>query len=143
MQTEINRDLTKGYQYLMQIRWKEGAIRIKQLRIDALRSCLLPHAITYDGDKVQSSPTDQLSDVFALIQELEREVERMQHDKAVLINEICAKIAELPDEVEQQILLGFYVAQYRMSRVAGMVNYSKTQAYDIRTRAVRHLMDLL
>ena len=137
------KDLTDGYQYLMQIRWKEGAIRIKQMRIDALRSCLLPKAITYDGDKVQTSPSDQMSDVMALIDELEREVVKMNREKSKLIIEISGKIAKLPNHTEQEILMGFYVAGYRMGRIAGMVGYSKSQAYLIRTRAVEHLMDLL
>lgn len=141
--TNTKRDLTEGYQYLMQIRWKEGAIRIKQMRIDALYSCLLPKAITYDGDRVQTSPSDPMGDVHALIDELEREVKRLKREKAALITEICDKIAQLSDETEQEVLTGFYVAGYRMGTVAGMVHYSKTQTYDIRTRAVGHLMDLL
>ena len=138
-----NKDLTEGYQYLMQIRWKEGAIRIKQMRIDALYSCLLPKAITYDGDRVQASPSDQMGDVMALVNELQGEVRKMQREKAALISEICGKISQLPDRTEQEILMGFYVAGYRMGKVAGMVGYSKTQAYCIRARAVEHLMDLL
>ena len=50
--------LDETYDFLMQIRRKEIIIRRKESQRDELRACLLPGAIRYDRDRVQSTPTD-------------------------------------------------------------------------------------
>ena len=50
--------LDETYDFLMQIRRKEIIIRRKETQRDELRACLLPGAIRYDRDRVQSTPTD-------------------------------------------------------------------------------------
>ena len=54
-------------------RWMRAKASILAEQIATLQSCLLPSAIRYDLDKVQSSPDDQTSAIFAKIDELERE----------------------------------------------------------------------
>ena len=46
--------LDETYDFLMQIRRKEIIIRRKETQRDELRACLLPGAIRYDRDRVQS-----------------------------------------------------------------------------------------
>lgn len=53
--------LDETYDFLMQIRRKEIIIRRKETQRDELRACLLPGAIRYDRDRVQSTPTDILT----------------------------------------------------------------------------------
>ena len=54
--------LDETYDFLMQIRRKEIIIRRKETQRDELRACLLPGAIRYDRDRVQSTPTDKMAD---------------------------------------------------------------------------------
>lgn len=56
--------LDETYDFLMQIRRKEIIIRRKETQRDELRACLLPAAIRYDRDRVQSTPTDKMADVI-------------------------------------------------------------------------------
>ena len=65
-------DLNETYDFLMQIRRKEIIIRRKETQRDELRACLLPGAIRYDRDRVQSTPTDKMADVIARVDELDR-----------------------------------------------------------------------
>ena len=67
-------ELDEVYDFLMGPYHKRLEIQRKESLIAELRSCLLPGAIRYDADKVQSSPGDQLSEVMAKIDEMERQV---------------------------------------------------------------------
>lgn len=67
--------LDETYDFLMQIRRKEIIIRRKETQRDELRACLLPGAIRYDRDRVQSTPTDKMADVIVRVDELDREID--------------------------------------------------------------------
>ncbi len=60
-------DLQSTFDYLMQIRKKEYAIKRKQLRCEELRSCLGARAIQYDRDRVQTSPVDKVSEIICKV----------------------------------------------------------------------------
>ena len=73
--------LDETYDFLMQIRRKEIIIRRKETQRDELRACLLPGAIRYDRDRVQSTPTDKMADVIVRVDELDREIEQLRREK--------------------------------------------------------------
>ena len=81
-------DLQSTFDYLMQIRKKEYAIKRKQLRCEELRSCLGARAIQYDRDRVQTSPVDKVSEIICKVADLEDQIEQLQEEKALLIIEI-------------------------------------------------------
>lgn len=64
---EIERELGKGrHLYRKEKRLLE--------RVEALRLSLLPCGIRYDRDKVQNSPSDQMTETMAKIDDVEREL---------------------------------------------------------------------
>ena len=63
----------EGRAYLSQVRTIESLIRQKLLLAEALRASLMPRAIQYDTDKVQTSPADQSG--FMCRQELGHQIE--------------------------------------------------------------------
>lgn len=132
-------DLNETYDFLMQIRRKESIIRRKETQRDELRACLLPGAVRYDRDKVQSTPTDKMSDVMARVDELDREIEQLRREKASLIIEIGDAIEKLEDDNEKTVLTEFYIARAPMTQAADAINYSVRRAYDFRKRGVIHL----
>lgn len=136
-------DLNETYDFLMQIRRKEIIIRRKETRRDELRACLLPGAVRYDRDKVQSTPTDKMSDVMARVDELDREIEQLRREKASLIIEIGDAIEKLEDDNEKTVLTEFYIARAPMTQAADAINYSVRRAYDFRKRGVIHLGEVL
>lgn len=131
------------YDFLMQIRRKEIIIRRKETQRDELRACLLPGAVRYDRDKVQSTPTDKMSDVMARVDELDREIEQLRREKASLIIEIGDAIEKLEDDNEKTVLTEFYIARAPMTQAADAINYSVRRAYDFRKRGVIHLGEVL
>lgn len=136
-------DLNETYDFLMQIRRKEIIIRRKETLRDELRACLLPGAVRYDRDKVQSTPTDKMSDVMARVDELDREIEQLRREKASLIIEIGDAIEKLEDDNEKTVLTEFYIARAPMTQAADAINYSVRRAYDFRKRGVIHLGEVL
>ena len=136
-------DLNETYDFLMQIRRKEIIIRRKETQRDELRACLLPGAVRYDHDKVQSTPTDKMSDVMARVDELDREIEQLRREKATLVIEISDAIEKLEDDNEKTVLTEFYIARAPMTQAADAINYSVRRAYDFRKRGVIHLGEVL
>ena len=132
----------EAYDFLNSVRRTEIAILKLQLQHDELQSCLLPKAITYDGDKVQTTPEDRMSEIAAQVADMEKQIAQLKRRKAKLIIEINAAIAKLENDVEQMILLGFYVGRLPAVRVAELVHYSIRGVYKAKRRAVAHLAEV-
>ena len=135
--------LDETYDFLMQIRRKEIIIRRKETQRDELRACLLPGAIRYDRDRVQSTPTDKMADVIVRVDELDREIEQLRREKASLVIEISDAIETLKDDYERTVLTEFYIARAPMTEVADAINYSVRRAYHFRKMGVTHLGEVL
>lgn len=131
----------EAYDFLNSVRRTEIAILKLQLQHDELQSCLLPKAITYDGDKVQTTPEDRMSEIAAQVADMEKQITALKCRKAKLIIEINAAIAKLDSDVEQMILLGFYVGRLPAVRVAELIHYSIPGLYKAKRRAVAHLAE--
>jgi len=127
-----------GYDYLMQPRRIDYKIRRLQIQVTELESCLLPQAIRYDKDKVQTSPEDQLSRIAARISDLSRESNRLARKKAELVIEISDEVEALADDTEKAVLMGYFIARKSMKEVAEQIHYTIRGAYKVRARAVRH-----
>ena len=136
-------DLNETYDFLMQIRRKEIIIRRKEMQRDELRACLLPGAVRYDCDKVQSTPTDKMSDIMARVDELDREIEQLKLEKAQAIIEISDVIEKLDNDKEKAVLTAFYIKAASMEAVAGIVCYSVRHTYLLRKQGVEHLKEVL
>lgn len=136
-------ELQETFDYLMQIRKKEYAIKRKALQCEELRGCLLPGAIRYDKDKVQTSPTDKTSEIILKVVDLEAEIEELKREKGLLIIEIGDAIERLPDDTEKTVLTEFYVGRLPMTQVAELINYSLRRAYYFRKQGVLHLGEIL
>lgn len=135
--------LDETYDFLMQIRRKGIIIRRKETQRDELRACLLPGAIRYDRDRVQSTPTDKMADVIARVDELDREIERLKLEKAQAIIEISDVIEKLDNDKEKAVLTAFYIKAASMEAVAGIVCYSVRHTYLLRKQGVEHLKEVL
>ncbi len=132
-------ELEETYAFLQQIRRKETEIRRKQLQHDELQSCLLPGAIRYDADRVQSSSEDPMAKIFAELDALERQIIDLRAEKARLISVTAEAIEQLEDDFEKTVLAEFYIGRKSMRDVAEVINYSLRRAYYFRKQGVIHL----
>lgn len=135
--------ISETYDFLNSIRHIEAEIIKTQLQHDELESCLLPRAITYDKDAVQTSPSDPMLAIASQVVDLEKQIRKLKADKAKRIVEVNRAVAMLDDDTEQMILLGFYVGRLSAKKVAGIVHYSLRGIYKAKRRAVVHLSETM
>lgn len=101
---------------------------------DELESCLLPAAIRYDKDKVQTSPEDAMSKIVAEVTELEKEMNRVQQRKAKQIAKIDKAINTLTSDEERTALTMRYINRIPVSDIAEAMGYSIKRIYQFMDR---------
>lgn len=97
------------------LRAERSDIKTLQLRIIELQMSLLPRGIRYDSDKIQTSPSDQMLEVTAKLDALERKMEaklaQYEADKVKAITIVNA----MPTAKYRQLLTLRYLTETRMS----------------------------
>ena len=117
------------YEYLNSVRvlhWRWLRLKAKH---DELESCLLPAAIRYDKDKVQSSPEDAMSKILAEVHELEKEMSQVQIAKSKRIEEIYRDIRSVDLEEERTSLTMRFINRVSVSEIAEQMGYSEQRIY--------------
>ena len=128
-------DMNKtAYEFLNSARvlhWQWLRLKAKH---DELESCLLPAAIRYDKDKVQTSPDDPMSKVVAEICELEKEMKRVQLLKSRQITKIDKAISALESDEERTALTMRYINRIPVTEIADEMGYSIKRIYQFMDR---------
>ena len=96
---------------------------------DELETCLLPAAIRYDKDKVQSSPDDAIGKIVAEIADLEYKMAEIQYAKSDRIEEIAKAINTLESDEERTALTMRYINRVPTSEIADAMGYSIKRIY--------------
>lgn len=130
-------ELDEGYRWLSRPRAVESKIRRLENKINELRTCLEPNAIRYDVDKVNSSPDDAVSKIFAEIDEAERMCHELRLQKATYIFEITEAIDKIPNETQKDVLYEFYIARRTMPEVASSLSYDLSWCYKQRKAGIK------
>lgn len=119
----------QAYEFLNSARvlhWQWLRLKAKH---DELESCLLPAAIRYDKDKVQSSPEDQMSKIVAEISELETEMAKIQMLKSKQIEKIDKAISSIVSDEERTALAMRYINRIPVPDIAKAMGYSEPRIY--------------
>lgn len=131
----------EGRRFFGEVRRAESAIRRKTLEVEELRASLLPSAIRYDKDRVQTSPSDPLPDVMARIDELEREIRELRSTKAEAIVRIGKAIDRIGDQQSAEIVAEFFVRGRRAENIAAERHYTTRRIYQIISAAIRNIKE--
>lgn len=125
------------YEFLTMPKKTKLQIRSKQMQIeDLLMLQMLPGAIRYDKDIVQSSPGDPMLKFIVRVDELERDIEGLKQqyvDEQKLISEA---IEMLEDKREQVVLIGRYVSGDSYDEIAAELSLSVDRVFQIHRSAV-------
>ena len=119
----------QAYEFLNSARvlhWQWLRLKAKH---DELESCLLPAAIRYDKDKVQTSPEDPMCKIMAEINELEKEMIAVQHRKFVQIEKIGRVLNALESDEERTALTMRYINRIPVSAIAEAMGYAEPTIY--------------
>lgn len=107
------------------VRAERADIETLQLRIKELQMSLLPRGIRYDTDKVQTSPSDQMLEVAAKLDALERKMQT----KLVKLNNDMVKamtiVQAMPTpEYRQLLTLRYLTGHLSWDQIAEVMGYS-------------------
>lgn len=116
------------------VRAERADIETLQLRIKELQMSLLPRGIRYDTDKVQTSPSDQMLEVAAKLDALERKMQT----KLVKLNNDMVKAMEIVQtmptpEYRQLITLRYLTGRMTWEQIAEIMEYD-----DVHVRGYMH-----
>ena len=131
------------YKFLNAPHRKRMEIRRKEKVIEELRFSLLPRAIQYDADKVQSSPEDQLSKMMARISELEDDIKRLKVEHSKLIIKVSNEIEKLDDDIQKIVLIEWYINKTHIQNIMKDVGCSERSVYRHKREGVKKLRQII
>jgi len=131
-------------QFFYQIRKEQTEIITLEELIEKKRYSLLPGAIRYDKDKVQSSPDDTLSRIMAEITVMETKAARLLEDLVNRSGKAFDLISELTDSQERQVMILYYLTckggrPLSWDEVAGEMGYDPSHVKRIRNSAIANI----
>ena len=132
-----------AYEYLNGVRWSSLKIMRLIAEKNELESCLLPAAIRYDKDRVQSSPEDPMGKIVSQVMEKEEEIKEAMLEKAQRIKEISETIGKLDRPEEKTVLTLYFIERKRIKDIADMMDYSTDGVYGIRRKACDNIVKFI
>lgn len=135
-------ELQETYDFLLGPRRISDEIWRKDLRRQELRSCLLPSGITYDRDRVQTSPEDSMARIMAEVDELDGQIDALQRSRAFEILRISRVIDQMDDPREATVLDAYYLGRRSMQEIAEHLHYSERHVYRLRGAGVAKMSQM-
>lgn len=105
-----------------------------------LESCLLPAAIRYDKDKVQTSPEDTISKIVAEINSLEIKMNQVQMKKAEQIEKIDKVVNSLDSDEERTALSMRYINRIPVTEIAEQMGYAEPTIYKFMNQGAEKML---
>lgn len=127
--------------FLYAVRDEQREIAELEERIADLRASLLPSAIRYDKDSVQTSVSDTITDKMIKIAEYDALLDRKLARLYTRRTKAQKLIDALPDSLERQVLSIYFLSDGRptMEQVASKLNYSTQHTFRIYASGLEHL----
>lgn len=134
----------KVKEYLRQIKREQIEICRLQEQIDTAEASLLPKAIRYDLDKVQTSPEDPLYAVLSEVEEYKKEMVKRTHRLILRRRKAIRMLDQLKDSRQRQVLFLYYLdpGLLTMDQVAEKMIYSEREAWRKHDAAISKLENM-
>lgn len=125
-------------EYLLQIKEQNKEIRKQQEYIQRLKDSLGIAGISYDKDRVQSSPEpDKFAKIFGQIDEEEQKLSEMKEELVRTRVEIINQIHQLEDSKHQNVLYIVYVDGKNLKKAAQAMCFSYDYVKEIHIAALQ------
>ena len=126
-------------EFLNKIRYIDTMINCKLEQVAELRNMLLPGAIRYDKERVQSSHNiDRFTDTMLKVIELEEKI-NCDIDELVKLKSVAReKIERMENEVEKVILYKRYFNNKTFEQISVEMNYSWRQIHRLHSEALKN-----
>ena len=126
----------EAYVFLGQVRGCENRIKRLQRTIESLRCNLLPGAIRYDKDRVQTSPMDPMGELFCRIDEYERELQEELSKRTDIVLRVDTALGKMKDTKERTVLLEYYIGRIGFGDIAAELGVSYRHCLRLRKNGV-------
>lgn len=135
-------------EYLRQLRTAEIKIEQKEEELERLKSSLESISTGTDGERVQTTPRDRLSEEVPIIADLKEEIKSDIKALLILKNKIINEIQSVDNPVYINILYKRYVQYKSLEEISVEMNYSYRQILRLHGLALQefkrwHTMSLL
>lgn len=125
-----------------ELRELNNEIRKKQEKLDELRALAVSMTRPYCNDRVQTSPTDRMSNIMCKIIMLENELDGMIDDYADEKQRAKLLIYQVEREEWQDILYAHYIEQRSLGDIAKHRGVSLSSIKTLNNRAIKCLRGL-
>lgn len=111
--------------FFKMVRSERADIETLQLRIKELQMSLLPSGIRYDKDKVQTSHSDQMLEIAAKVDDLERKMQsKLAKLNADMVKAMTIVQAMPTPEYRQLLTLRYLTGRMSWEQIAEVMGYS-------------------
>lgn len=108
----------EAFVFLGQVRGFDNKIKRLERTIESLRYNLTPGAIRYDKDRVDTSPQDQMTELFAKIDQYERELQVEYAKRAEVVLKVDNALNRMNDTKERIVLKEYYIGKINLRDIA-------------------------
>ena len=108
----------EAFVFLGQVRGFDNKIKRLERTIESLRYNLTPGAIRYDKDRVDTSPQDQMTELFAKIDQYERELQVEYAKRAEVVLKVDDALNRMSDTKERIVLKEYYIGKINLRDIA-------------------------
>lgn len=113
-------------------------IAVTKAQMEKLRVMMLPGAIRYDKDSVQSSPQDPMLIFAEKLDELMQTVKRLELAYMQQYT-VVETLANALDDAHRDVIKLRYLADYGAPQIALELNYSESTVYKLKREAIKLL----
>ena len=133
----------KVYEFLNGPKFTAEQIQAKKRKRTERLLAMVPGAIRYDTPRVQSSPSDRMSEIMGEVDELDQEIEDLRE----LLRQRRQEVADLSrrelDEQACRVIILRYIDGLQWDQIALKVPCAERTVYDIRLRGLKSLAKIL
>ena len=133
----------EAFVFLGQVRGCENRIKRLERIIESLRFSLLPGAIRYDKDRVNTSPEDSTTELFARIDEYERELKSEQQKMAKVVLTVDDALKKMADTRERVVLAEYYIGRVPISNIADGLGITTRHCIRLRNNGVSMFAEVM
>ena len=135
--------IQETYVFLGKVRGYDNRISRLENTIEALKLNLLPGAIRYDKDNVQTSNQNPMEDLFAKIDEYEREMLDLKNKRAEAVLAVDNALQKMKDCKEQRVLLEYYIGRISIPDIAVGMGITNRHCLRLKNNGVSMLSEVL
>ena len=125
-----------------ELRELNNEIRKKQENLDELRAMATSMTVSYDKERVQTSPEDRLSNLMCKIIMLENEIDGLVDDYADEKQRAKLRIYQVEREEWQNVLYAHYIERKTFREIAKHRGVSVSSIKTLNNRAIKCLKSI-